>query len=171
VPPLPQRAILSQVSEGVVVSESRRNTGPKEPSMTTIKRLFAESGNLCAFPKCAQPILHGRTVIGDVCHIKAKSPDGPRYDPEQSDEERHRYDNLILLCGVHHTVVDSDEISYTVERLKAMKAAHRAKAAHLPDEVAEDGAILLFSNPVVSVNQSGGIRLRRSLSTITVESA
>ncbi len=146
------------------MSASKQRTGPKEPSLKTIKRLFAESGNLCAFPKCSRALIVGKAVIGKVCHIKAKSPEGPRYDPSQTDDERHGYENLILLCGIHHDVIDDDEESYPVERLHQIKERHLAKAAALPDEEAEEGSLLIFSSPVVSVNQSGGV----TAATVTV---
>lgn len=57
------------------------------PTSTTIKKLFALSGNQCAFPKCPITIIEesSNIVIGKICHIKAQSPKGPRYDENQSD--------------------------------------------------------------------------------------
>jgi hypothetical protein len=126
-------------------------------SLNTIKRLFGESGNLCAFPKCSQRLITGNVVTGKVCHIKAQSPQGPRYDPAQSEEDRHGYNNLLLLCGVHHDVIDADKESYTVERLHQIKKDHLVKSAKLSNEDSERGSYLLFTQPVVSINQSGGI--------------
>jgi hypothetical protein len=126
-------------------------TGPTGPSAKTLKRLFALSGNRCAFPKCRTPLVVEGANVGEVCHIKAARPDGPRYDHEQSNSDRHGFDNLILLCGIHHTVVDDDETAYTVERLTAMKRSYEMNATPLSDEAAAAGAALL------SVNQSGGL--------------
>ena len=39
-------------------------------------------------------------------------------------EERNKYDNLILMCKVHHKIIDDQPNTYTVEVLKSMKAAH-----------------------------------------------
>lgn len=139
------------------MTKAPNKRGPTEPSIQTIKRLFGESGNLCAFPKCAQALICNSTVLGKVCHIKGRKPGSPRYDATQSDEDRHGYDNLILMCGVHHDVIDKDEESYTVTRLQEIKTAHIEKAANLSEEETDRGALLLFSMPVVSVNQSGGI--------------
>jgi len=69
------------------------------------------------------------SVIGEVCHIKAKSSDGPRYDAEQTDEERHGFGNLVLLCPTHHARVDGDPDRYTVKRLLEIKARHEARYA------------------------------------------
>jgi len=101
------------------------------PSVANVKRLFAVSGNRCTFPGCAQPLVDeasGR-VTGRVCHIKAESPGGPRYDPEQSEEERHGFANLVLMCPLHHDVIDSDIEKYTMERLLEIKARHEARYA------------------------------------------
>jgi hypothetical protein len=122
------------------------------PSTADIKRLFAHSGNRCAFPKCQNRLIEGQTVVGEICHIKAANPKGPRYDDKQSASERHGYDNLVLLCRMHHTVVDDDLVAYTVERLLSMKALHERASGTLTDMDASGGAQLLLS-----VNQSGGV--------------
>ena len=62
---------------------------PTGPSQATIKRLFAHSGNRCAFPRCMEVLVEEGTVVGKVCHIKAANPKGPRYDPQQTTAERH----------------------------------------------------------------------------------
>jgi hypothetical protein len=142
------------------VPAARRLTRPTE---RTIKRLFALSGNRCAFPKCTETIVQLTTgiVLGEVCHIKAASPAGPRFDPQQTAAERHGYANLILMCAKHHTVIDADEESYTVERLLKLKATHESTiAAPIADDVAATAVKLLIQQPVVSVNQSGGITAR-----------
>lgn len=104
------------------------------------KRLFAVSGNQCAFPRCTAPLVEAVSskVTGRICHIKARSPKGPRYDAQQSEAERHDFTNLVLLCPTHHDVVDADEEAYTVERLQRIKADHeRSRPAEtVSDELA-----------------------------------
>jgi hypothetical protein len=97
------------------------------PTDRDIKKLFALSKNCCAYPNCNISIVQPSgtaTITGEICHIKAKSPKGPRYDPRQTDGERHAFDNLILLCGNHHKIVDSEPEKYTVELLKDFKDMH-----------------------------------------------
>jgi hypothetical protein len=101
--------------------------------------------------------VEGNSIIGEICHIRAARPNGPRHDPEQSAVDRHAHDNLILLCGRHHKVVDDDPEAYTVERLLKMKADHASHAAALPADEVDRGARLLTNQSVTSVNQSGGI--------------
>jgi hypothetical protein len=127
------------------------------PSDSVVKQLYAHSGNSCAFPKCDHRLVDGGTILGEICHIRAAKPDGPRYDPNQTAVERHGYDNLILLCGVHHKMVDDDPDSYTVEKLTELKKRHVAHLATLTDAEAEQGARLLIEHSALSIGQSGGI--------------
>ncbi len=75
-----------------------------EPSDSTIKALFAVSGNRCAFRDCPIPMVNfsgvgnTHTVLGRICHIKGNRPGSERFDKDQSDEDRHAFPNLILLC-------------------------------------------------------------------------
>jgi hypothetical protein len=131
--------------------------GSRGRSERTIKRLFALSGNRCAFPRCTTALIQGDTVVGQICHIKAAKPGGPRYDDQQTDAERHAFANLILMCGTHHTVIDDDEEAYTVQRLLKPKAEHEKGAAQIDDRFAEHAAQLLIKQTVSSANQSGGI--------------
>lgn len=97
-------------------------TGPRQK---TVKQLFAVSKNRCAFPSCKNKLIaEGEKVVGKICHIKASKKGGPRYDATQTAEERHGFKNLIIMCPIHHDVIDSDEKSYTVERLSEIKEKH-----------------------------------------------
>jgi len=111
------------------------------PSVATVKRLFAVSGNRCAFPGCTLPLVDDASgkVTGRICHIKADSSGGPRYDADQSDDERHGFANLVLMCPLHHDVIDSEVKTYTVEKLLEIKARHEARytgGAQPSDDVA-----------------------------------
>jgi hypothetical protein len=125
------------------------------PSKSTLKRLFALSGNRCAFPRCPAALAQGTTLIGEICHIKGRQPGSARYDASQSDEQRNSYANLLLLCPNHHTVIDDDVESYTVERLVKMKAEHEAAATSVSDADAENMAESY--SIVMTSGQQGGI--------------
>jgi hypothetical protein len=98
------------------------------PSLKTVKRLFAVSRNLCGFSACGIPLVEvSGTITGEIAHIRASSPNGPRYDSAQSDEHRNGFGNLILLCSRHHTVIDTEFEKYSVPVLEKMKRDHEAK--------------------------------------------
>jgi hypothetical protein len=129
-------------------------------SVPVIKRLFALSGNACCYPGCQFKVIHGETVLAHIAHIKSDRPGGPRYESSQTEEERQGFDNLMLLCPTHHTIVDGDVIEYPVERLNEMKAKHAQRQGEvLSAEEIERGTELLLSiaAAVSSIGQSGGI--------------
>jgi hypothetical protein len=91
------------------------------------KKLWARSGNICSFPECGVELAleqQANRVLGEEAHIKGEKPTAPRYDPDQSQAERESYENRILLCPTHHTMIDADPGAWTVERLLEMKANH-----------------------------------------------
>ena len=109
--------------------------------MAQQRKLLQRSGNICAFPGCRLLLTAEGTaddsvvVLGEIAHIVAESPDGPRGKSPLTAEQRNSYPNLILLCNQHHQLIDSEEAlaTYTVERLTAMKEDHEAVGrAHAP---------------------------------------
>lgn len=102
------------------------------PRETTVRKLFALSMNRCAFPGCETPLVDdgAKTILGEVCHICADSPGGPRYDRAQTPSERHSFDNLIMMCAVHHKVIDDGTYLdvYTVDYLRVLKRQHEGQA-------------------------------------------
>lgn len=91
-------------------------------SMKTVKHLWASSANRCCHPGCAaEMVTDAGLVVGEICHITANRPKGPRYDPALTDEERNAFPNLILFCPTHHKIVDKDPVTYTRELLRDLK--------------------------------------------------
>ncbi len=93
----------------------------------TRKLLWGRSGNRCALCKC-DLVMDGSTtddqsVVGDECHIIAKSPNGPRYQSAYKNTIDD-YSNLILLCKTHHKLIDDQSQIYTADKLWSMKERH-----------------------------------------------
>lgn len=65
-------------------------------------------------------------LVGRIAHIEAALPDGPRFRASMSNDERRGFDNLLLLCGTHHDIVDQDLTKWTVSALKDLKKRHEA---------------------------------------------
>jgi len=94
---------------------------------TVIKRLFAFSGNLCAFPGCVEKIVDEfGTIIGEICHIEAAEEGGERYNDESNDEYRRSFENLLLLCSNHHKKTNNIDI-YPPEKLMNYKKDHESR--------------------------------------------
>jgi len=100
-------------------------------SDVTLKKLFALSGNECAFPGCELPVIDSEYGVptGQICHIKGKSPNGPRYDARQTEDERNAYENLLVMCGTHNKIVDDEATrdQFPVALLAEFKADHESR--------------------------------------------
>lgn len=99
-------------------------------TVRTRKILWGKSANRCAIPSCRRELVMDETetddpsVVGEECHIIAREDNGPRGNPNFPIEQRDLYDNLILLCNIHHKVIDDQEQFYSIEKLKEIKKDH-----------------------------------------------
>ncbi|WP_143662033.1 hypothetical protein [Streptomyces glaucescens] len=97
----------------------------------TLKLLFGSASH-CAYPGCSQPLVFKDrdrlTVVAQIAHIRSEKLNGPRHDPDYDKELLDTFENLLLLCGVHHLPVDQHESVYTVEELEEWKEAQTAQA-------------------------------------------
>ena len=110
---------------------------------------FTGCGRLTSGPSEESP--EAVTMIGKAAHICAAAP-GPgsrRYDASMTPEERAHIDNAIWLCAYHADLIDRDEVTYTVETLRAMKRDHEASIwQHMRSGTAHDqGTGLLAIGP------------------------
>ena len=130
-----------------------------DPSLRTMKRLFALSQNQCAFPDCSFPIVEeSGTVTGIVCHIKAARSGGPRYDPDQIDEDRHSFSNLMLLCARHSKFIDSEPEQYTVGRLLEIKRRHEQNGpVEISDFDRRMAELVLKAHRTIDITASGHV--------------
>lgn len=120
----------SQIVRAPLIQDMRR-----APSERSIKMLYALSGGMCAFPECGTRLVdpQSHALLGEICHIHAASPGGPRFSPTQSDADRNEADNLIILCPTHHSLIDQDASRYTADALRAMKTQHEERVRAILD--------------------------------------
>jgi hypothetical protein len=98
-----------------------------QPKSTVIKRLFALSGNQCAYTGCKNKIVdESGTILGEICHIEAAEVGGERYNSLSDDEYRRSFENLILMCAIHHKKTN-DTQEYSSEKLRDIKTLHENK--------------------------------------------
>lgn len=94
-----------------------------------IKILWGLAAGRCSFPDCreiciALPPAEAAGVIGDIAHIVAHSPKGPRSDSDFPADAIDTYANWILLCPTHHRLVDVQPDTYDAKTLLRWKAEH-----------------------------------------------
>lgn len=107
----------------------------------TIRRAGQRVGYRCSFPGCRAatvgPSMENDkkvSITGVAAHICAASEGGPRYDASMSHEDRKSINNCIWLCQTHAHLIDTDVITYTVDKLRAWKVeAEKQAAAELAD--------------------------------------
>lgn len=103
--------------------------------LPAVKLLWTRAHDYCAFPSCSQRLTEESveaatgngyvTIVGEQAHIRSARPDGPRYDPEYDSAKLDTYENLILLCPTHHTMVDANNgAGYAVDDLIDMRRKH-----------------------------------------------
>lgn len=94
----------------------------------TRKILWGKSGNRCAI--CRKELVVESTpdddesVVGDECHIISAQKNGPRYNERYRQENIDTYQNLLLLCRVHHKMIDDQHETYMAELLLKIKETH-----------------------------------------------
>jgi hypothetical protein len=78
------------------------------------------------------------------------------YDPKQTVEERHAFENLILLCNRHSKVADSEPRKYSVELLQDMKEMHeRNRLFELSPSDARKAELLLKDYREIYIRAGG----------------
>ena len=88
---------------------------------TDLKSLWARSGGICAICRKGLSLPGTTGTIGEMAHIVAHSPSGPRSDQTFPQCKLNDYENLILLCPNHHREIDLNVEEWPVQKLKAIK--------------------------------------------------
>lgn len=104
----------------------------------TVKlRLWGKAAGRCEYEGCNEPLWLDRLTKAEfnaayLAHIIADQPDGPRGHPVLSEQLKADLSNLMLLCDVHHRLIDKKDVAgHPVERLRRMKAVHEDRIALL----------------------------------------
>ena len=104
-------------------------------SQLTLKKLYALSGNQCAFVECPVMFVNWEndTNFSNICHIEDANESlhkSDRYNLNMTDLQRADYTNLVLFCPNHH-IETNDITKYSVENLKEIKRYHELKVLQL----------------------------------------
>jgi hypothetical protein len=109
--------------------------------LSDTKILWGRAGGRCSNPACRADLT--KTIerslsfhIGEMAHIIAQSPDGPR---ALGSAGADIYDNLVLLCPTCHTMIDKAPNAFSEEQLRNWKVGREG-------EVEEAGREVSFSS-------------------------
>lgn len=103
-------------------------------STATKQKIRDMAGSMCSFPDCRRSTTGAKSDrstkfgVGVACHIKAASPNGPRYDPAQTTEDRSNFSNGLWMCQTHSVLIDADDSAYSVETLNEWQRISHERA-------------------------------------------
>lgn len=110
-------------------------TRDKSPEKT--KKILQEKvANRCSNPGCncltSGPNYDAEkaTRIGVAAHITAAFPNGPRFNPSLSGQERKHISNGIWLCQNCAKLISSDELTYTEHAIRSWKSETESRIRH-----------------------------------------
>jgi len=141
---------------------ANRDDFPKRVKTTVALR----AGYLCSNPDCRRPTSGPHSdpnkaiITGEAAHIRAASENGPRYDPNQTSDDRKAITNAIWLCGDCNKKIDTDWSAWTPEKILEMKTSHERWIA---------AEAMIPSLPKVSLETLPTLRLSPALPEITSE--
>ncbi len=146
------------------------------PTPATAKSLYARALR-CAHPDCTEPLYRqdersgAWTLNSRICHIRARSENGPRWKPDQTSDENRAEANLLLMCARHASAIDdpANVSSYGEQTLFGWKneqiETHKKAIGGWPltDRMAEEALSISFpdfsvsfTDSVVSLGGEGG---------------
>ena len=104
-------------------------------------------------------------LVGEIAHIEAAKPEGPRFRESMTDEDRRASANLLLLCGTHHTIIDGDPATWTVKKLQGLKASH--EAVYTGAVYPEQDATVIHTDHAQGVQQGTGNQQHNYFAPVT----
>jgi hypothetical protein len=113
-----------------------RKSGSKRMSAVSekdLKLLWGRAAGICSNPGCRQELTSdlersGPINLGEMAHVIARQPAGPRGDGRGGDNS---YGNLILLCPTCHAIIDKAPEDYPAEKLREWKRVWEAEVRNL----------------------------------------
>lgn len=92
------------------------------------KLLWGKAGGRCSI--CQKLVINTEdsdnigVITGVESHIVGHSKKGPRGSYEVDLDQRHKYQNMILLCSEHAKTIDERTDFWTIEKLRSQKQLH-----------------------------------------------
>lgn len=104
-------------------------------------KLWARAAGRCEY--CNKPlwedlITKAQFSTAYIAHIIAEKPGWARYDPVLSEKLKHDFSNLMLLCDIHHRLIDVEDVEgHPADKLREIKRNHEERV-RIQTELSED---------------------------------
>lgn len=124
--------------------------------------VWGRAAGRCQYTNCGKR-LDQDLVSGELgknfaylAHNVASSPGGVRGDPDLSPDLADDPNNIVLMCDVHHRVIDDPQNveAYSVEALRAMKLASERRIDRLLSNPAAPATHVLRMSATVGDNET-----------------
>lgn len=141
-------------------------------SATTKRTLAVRAAHFCSNPHCLKLTAGPHSneakslTTGHAAHIHAASPNGPRYDKNQTPAERKAISNGLWLCRECGDIVDKDDAPHSPALLRQWKVDHEAMIAEVRTKGYAESLALLQSRrvePAVAKKIISALEDRRAL--------
>lgn len=120
---------------------------PRDPiNHKHIPLLWGKAAGCCELrsnPVYEEGLLRQEGNYSNIAHINAASPGGPRYDAEQTPQERGAVDNLMLLCRACHKLIDDNPDDFSASMLRAAKTEREQAIASLMEGLKQEKCTVL----------------------------
>lgn len=118
-------------------------------------RLWGKAAGRCQYRGCNKPLWIDEVTKFEfnsayLAHIIADKPNGPRGDEKLSAELGKDISNIMLLCDVHHRLIDKQDVDgHPVELLREMKTEHENRIALITAmDMDRESHIVLFGSNI-----------------------
>lgn len=123
--------------------------------------VWARAAGRCQFPSCNKVLIgdliagNGDMNTGYIAHIVAETAGGPRGDAIRSSLLADDPSNLLLLCDIHHRLIDREElINYPEDRLLQIKNDCENRIELLTDIAPDRASHIIRYGSTIGQNES-----------------
>lgn len=117
--------------------------------------VWLKAGGRCEYPGCNKALWRDDLTLRKMntaylAHIVADSEDGPRGDKVLSEKLKSDFSNILLLCDVHHRLIDREGlVDHSVDLLRSFKVAHEVRIERLTAiQASRKTEVLIFATRI-----------------------
>ncbi|MFA4941022.1 MAG: hypothetical protein WC582_00260 [Patescibacteria group bacterium] len=139
-------------------------------SPTTKIKVYINCGGKCGFPECKEHLVEENSIIGQIAHIKAQQPGGPRFDITLTKDKIDAPENLIAFCQKHHKIIDDHPDKYSVEDISNWKKDIEEWAKKSPEktELGKKLILIILSDLEKELDRGNGEYVLKTIQSLKI---
>lgn len=130
------------------------------PSDKLAVQVWLRAGGICQYRGCPERLWEDKHTLRQMnaaylAHIIAESENGPRGHPELSEKLKNSPENVMLMCDVHHRLIDFEDVGgHPVELLTRWKQEHEQRIKLLTSVREDLHTQILFFGSRIGMRQA-----------------